>query len=188
MATQESELSYKETMLNIIRSSKQKERHPETGLFPLRYKLQNHNPTIILDICYAFKIKEKMHAILNQVAGIHLLYYNEEHDIWDIDFGTKPIEKTFDPYDKELHKIVNRKKWVATVIANKMLEKYEYFHNNLYDYYYNKPEFRELKWFTAAVSITYDILQNKITVDFIRLDGDYFTFYIIKNEIEKGLK
>jgi hypothetical protein len=169
-----------EKVFNIVSNSKTKERGP-SELFQKKHDVAMYHPSTAIDATNGDTIRSRLATAINDVESLRS-NYNEARDIWTLDFGTKPIQKTIDPYDRELLKIVNSKQWLALRVAIKMLEKHEYLRD-----YDDDGIFKQMKWFLALVSICYDETINKIVVDYVFIDGDKSTFYYIKNAIEKDL-
>jgi hypothetical protein len=151
------------------------------GLFQKKHDIAMYHPSTAIDATNGDTIRSRLATTINDVESLRS-NYNEARDIWRLDFGTKPIQKTIDPYDRELLKIVNSKQWLALRVATEMLEKHEYLRDDDDD-----GNFKQMKWFLAIVSICYDEATNKIVVDYVFIDGDKSTFYYIKNAIEKNL-
>lgn len=177
-------------MLSLVSCSKTRERDPQIGLFIMKYALLEFHPITTLEQCDGPKLIKKMCEILNSIDGIRN-NYNDDRDQWYIEFGTKPIQKTIDPYDLDLKTIINRKQWVAQEVANIAIEKSKYLQYILNsdgdEYNYNGKIHRFKRWFTAIISISYDKINNKCLVDYVYIDGDTFSFYTIKNEIDNRL-
>jgi hypothetical protein len=168
-----------ERVFKMISNGKTRERG-SSGLFQKKHDISMYHPSTAIDATHGDTIRSRLDSAINDIEGLRS-NYNEAHDIWTLDFGTKPIQKTIDPYDRELLKIVNSKQWLALRVADKMLEKHEYLRDDDDD-----GIFKQMKWFLALVSIC-DEATNKIVVDYIFIDGDKSTFYYIKNAIEKEL-
>jgi hypothetical protein len=172
--------TFEEKVFKIMSNGKTKEKGT-AGLFQKKHPISMNHPSTVIDATNGDTIRSRLATAINGIESLRS-NYSEERNIWTLDFGTKPIQKTIDPYDRELLKIVNSKQWRALEAATKMLEKHEYLRD---DDDYNMD--RQMKWFLALVSICYDETINKIVVDYVFIDGDKFTFYHIKNTIEKEL-
>lgn len=171
---------FEEKVFKIMSNGKTKEKG-QFGLFSKKHPISMNHPSTVIDATNGDTIRRRLATAINGIEGLRS-NYSEERDIWRLDFGTKPIQKTIDPCDKELLKIVNSKQWRALEVASKMLEKHEYLRD---DDDYNMD--LQMKWFLGLVSICYNKSTNKIVVDYVFIDGDKFTFYYIKNAIEKEL-
>jgi hypothetical protein len=130
-------------------------------------------------------IKKIINNNLTQIEGLRG-EYNEKKYIWDLEFGTKPIERTIDKADYKLVKIINRKKEAAMDAAIKAQDKFP--HNNNYDNDELPPPPFNLKWMHMNILLSYDEEKNTILVEFNRLIGESTSYYFVANIIEHALK
>jgi hypothetical protein len=172
--------TFEEKVFKIMSNGKTKEKGT-AGLFSKKHPISMNHPSTAIEATNGDTIRSQLATAINGIESLRS-NYSEERDIWRLDFGTKPIQKTIDPYDMELLKIVNSKQWLALRVATEMLEKHEYLRDDDDD-----GNFKQMKWFLGLVSICYNKPTNKIVVDYVFIDGDKFTFYHIKNTIEKEL-
>jgi len=170
-------------ILKLVSLSKTIDRDPELGLFTKKRDILPFHPSTVLEQCDGLQLKTKIRDILNNIESLRT-EYDEERDQWYIDFGTKPILKTIEPSDKGLIKIIKIKQWAAIQVAQLALKKSQYLRTTLEEMYYYHEE---RKWFNAVISVCYNNKDNKCIVDYVHINGDTFSFYVIKNIIAKQL-
>lgn len=176
--------TYQEEVLKVINVSKFIERHrdPKVGLFINRYKLSSPSITY-LSVYHAENIKRNINKSLEEIEGVRWSF-NPKTDVWSLEFGTKPIQKTIDSTDQKLKQIVNKKQWEARNAAIKALEKYPYLIDDVHDGLFD----HNLRWFQCFINLSYSEEERRILMEYVRTDGDSITFYHIKNEFERILK
>jgi hypothetical protein len=172
-----------------------------TGLKPYyntKAKLPNKRfpfpcKNIALPLCDQEIIKKDINNTLAQLEGVRG-EYNEKKYMWNLEYGTKPIELTIDKADYKLRRIIDNKKYAALLASSKALEKFP--HNA--DYYNDDfddddlpspiPLFANGKWCNIQIYLTYDEEKNIILIEFNRYDGDPSSYYFVVNAIESTLK
>jgi len=175
----------------FLHRSKKREKRGN-GFHESEFRIEPFRPRSILrdDECniIAEEFKAKLYTIMREI-GIAVSFDKDYNDVWHFEFGTKPVEKTIYPYDRKMVQIANMKKWAATQVAVKRLEKCEYLCDNDDDYnpndgFYGMP----VKWIQGMLSISYDKNENFIVIDYNHFDGNKETLYVIIRKIEDGLK
>ena len=153
-------------------------------MFAKKRDILPFHPSTILEHRDGLQLKTKICDILNNIESLRT-EYNEERDQWYVDFGTRPILKTIDPDDRGLIKIIKIKQWAAIQVVELVLKKSQYLRSTLEEegYYYHE----EPKWFNAVISVCYNNKDKKCIVDYVRINGDSFGFYDMKNTIAKQL-
>jgi hypothetical protein len=162
------------------------------------YPLYDH---IKVPFCNVENMKKCINNTLSEIEGIHG-EYDEEKYMWNLEYGTKPIEYTIEPGDWKLNEIILQKKFWALLTSRKAFEQ---FHQNDYDYGFDKgyaplpfrtlaasrfsvKSFTNRKWCKINISLSYDEENNEIIVEFNREKGERETFYFVSNIIKCSLK
>lgn len=174
--------NYQEEVIKMIDASKFNQRHPKVGLFINKCKLTFPACTY-LSIGNVNKLKEQINNAIDGIEGIRYEFH-PTRDVWSLEFGTIPIQKEIDPGDFKLRRIINHKQMVALQVADKALEKFSHLRE---DVYYGSYE-RNLRWVKCIINLSYVQERRLILLEYVRIDGDSFTFYAIKEEIELFLK
>jgi hypothetical protein len=155
---------------------------------------------IKLPFCDAEIIKKVINNVLAKIEGLRG-EYNEEEYMWNLEYGTKPLEETINRYDFKLKEIIQTKKFWALLASRKAFEQ---FHKNDYDYgfednytplsfsllcasKFSVKSFTNRKWSNIHIFLTYDEKENIIFVGFHRANGDRDSFYIVSKIIENAL-
>jgi len=162
------------------------------------YTLNDH---IKLPFCDPEIIKKVINNVLAELGNVRGKY-DEETYMWNLEYGTKPIEYTVEPYDFKLKEIIQNKKFWALLAASKAYEK---FHQNDYDYgfgdYYTPLSFATLsassysvssftnrKWSNIHIELSYNQENNTIIVEFNRFNGDRASYYFVTNTVKEALR
>ena len=147
---------------------------------------------IEVPFCDVEIIKKVINNALARIEGVRG-NYNELKFIWELEYGTKPIERTIDPSDYNLIRIIKQKKYAALFASEKALDRFP--HNADYNDYHDGDEFPEPvsifanpKWSVINILLSYDEEKNVILVEFNRLIGDHASFHIVSNVILSELK
>lgn len=156
---------------------------------------------IKIPFCEPESFKKVINNILAKIEGVRGKY-DEEKYMWNLEYGTIPIENTIERYDIELKRIIQQKKFSALLASRKAFEQ---FHQNDYDYGFNEDyaplsfatlsassysvsSFTNRKWSNIQILLSYDEQDNVIIVEFNRFNGDRASFYFVSNIIKETLR
>lgn len=130
-------------------------------------------------------LQNHIQEILSNIEGVRFKW-NQPHRVWNIEFGTTPLEKG--KADFEFRQIRHGKHcaWLAAQKANDMfphLINYEDTWMDIVDW--NSEE--SARWAKLELRL-YNAEQNKITVHLNRMTGDRTANFVIWNKINEYLK
>jgi hypothetical protein len=152
--------------------------------FPITFK------HVELPFCDPEIIKKVINNTLSQIEGVRGKY-DEKKFMWTLEYGTKPIELTIERGDYKLKRIIEHKKYAASMAASRALEIFP-----LNDEFFEDdgelpspiPIWANGKWCSLQIYLTYDDEKNVIIVEFNRYNGDHSSFYVVSNIVERVLK
>lgn len=160
------------------------ERENKYGLIPISCFIFCNNIEISLNSIESFDItqfKKHIHNAISDIEGVNCKYFPNA-DVWEVEFGTKPIEFTVDNNDYELIRIINQKKWFALKSALKAIEKFPLLKNDKINYEQTE------KWCMLDIYLRYCEKSHSIIIELNRTSGDIFAFYKIKNQFNDNLQ
>lgn len=144
------------------------------------YKFPNNTEIPYID---PEKIINFINSLLSEIEGLRGSY-SENKFMWELEWGTKPIELTVSDY--KIRCIIEHKKFCALQAQTLALEKFPHLiENNDDDDEFEPPQFNS-GWCKTNIILSYNEKENKITIEYNRLSGDSLTFYdIVRPIIDK---
>ena len=154
---------------------------------PYQHNWFQHFRRIDVPLCNPEIIKNIINKLLFEIEGVRGTY-NELTYCWELEYGTKPIEHTIEPFDYKLIKIVKTKKWLAIMASNKAIEMLPSIHED--DYELSEPVglLDNPKWAEIEIHLSYDKDKNTIVIIPNRLCGDHAAFHLINRIIADVLE
>jgi len=128
---------------------------------------------------------------LSGIEGIRGKYC-EDRFLWQLEWGTRPIEYTIDNDDYKLFQIIKHKKYAATMAAVEANKRYLnniiYYDDDDDDEFYLAPiRISDNKWFKFTIMLSYEEDKDCIIIEYNRLTGDAISYYDIIDTIKKNL-
>jgi len=141
------------------------------------YKFPNRTEISYID---PEKLINYINSLLFEIEGLRG-NYNKNKFMWELEWGTKPVEYTVDDY--KLRCIIERKKFCAIHAQTLALEKFPHLiqNNNNFEY---KPIEHRYRWCKINIMLSYNEKENIITIEYNGLAGDGLSFYNIITPIK----